>query len=31
MALWKAGGGSLNKKSRNLDHGIVEGRGGRLK
>jgi len=29
MALWKAGGGSLNK-SWNLDHGIVEGRGGSL-
>ena len=29
MALWKAGGGSLNK-SWNLDHGIVEGRKGKV-
>ena len=27
MALWKAGGGSL-KKELDLDHGIVEGKGG---
>ena len=29
MALWKARGGSL-KKELDLDHGIVEGKGGSL-
>ena len=30
MALWKAGG-EVQIKSWNLDHGIVEGKGGNLK
>ena len=30
MALWKAGG-EVQIKSWNLDHGIVEGKGGKLK
>ena len=30
MALWKARGGSL-KKGLDLDHGIVEGKGGQFK
>ena len=30
MALWKAGG-EVQIKSWNLDHGIVEGKGGKFK
>ena len=30
MALWKARGGSL-KKELDLDHGIVQGKGGQFK